>query len=155
LFLLAGGLAWYALRVWRSAKQAVRQGEASLAWPKTPGRVTASQAVCESTGDSEMPAFFIPWVVYEYVVGETRYASTSIAVRDMRGSRKSAEAIAARYLVGQHVDVTYDPQSPQTSLLEPGSAGVGTMFFGAVVSMFVSLLIAAAGVVIPLFELHN
>lgn len=152
LFLLAASLAPLAIWKWRQVKRTIREWEASLQWPKAPGRVIESQVLLDASGDPELPAFYFPRVAYQYVVDGTSYSSTLIAVRDLHSYHKAAAAIVARYPTGSDVQVSYNPQSPEISVLEPGSEGMGKMLFFAGAAFFVSLAMVAVGVAMPILK---
>lgn len=113
---------------------------ASSGWPATTGRIEASEVI-RGTGGTAMPRSpgYQARVTYSYVVAGTRYRSDRVSYRDdIAKSRAHAEQIAARYPVGNEVTVTYDPDAPSTSVLEPG---VGLATF-AVPGFGVALVLA-------------
>jgi hypothetical protein len=66
-----------------------------------------------------------PLVEYAYDVGGKEYRSTTLSYGvDMATSSESrATAQAARYAVGQAVDVHCDPKNPASAVLEVGGGG--------------------------------
>lgn len=154
MFLLAGALIAYCVREWRLALEARRLAHASLLWPTTPGRVVASSVQIEILGsDSDGVAHYVPDVRFTYMVAGATYTGTTVAFRDLRGWKKHAAAIVARYPVGAEVAVHYNPDAPGECVLEAGTVGVRRRFVWIAFGILVGLGMVAVGVVIPLFHL--
>jgi hypothetical protein len=154
MFVLAGLLIAYSLREYRQAQCEARLAEASVFWSTAPGRITASTVQTVITGDSTNGfVHYEPYVSFTYVVGEATHTGATIAFRDLRGWKKATAAIVARYPVGSEVVVHYDPNAPATCVLEAGTAGARKRYTQAVFGICVGVVIAAAGVIIPLFHL--
>lgn len=153
MFLLAGAALWRGLHQVAHCREAMRLGQASLQWPTAVGQITASSVECLSTVGDEGAASYAPDVGYSYSVGTTTRTGKTIAFRGLEGSKKSAEAIVAKYPVGTEVTVHYEPTDNGASVLEPGTAGVSRDFRLAALMIFLGIAIAILGIVIPLFHL--
>lgn len=155
LFLIAAGLAVLGLLQIKAGRQAARMGAASLMWPKVTGRVTASAVRSITTGSGEyVSTHHIPEVGFTYTVAGQDYVGSRIAFRDLRGMKRSARKLVNKYPAGAAIEVSYDPQAPQDSVLEPGSAGVSRSFLWAAIMLVVAAGIAIAGIVVPIFHLY-
>jgi hypothetical protein len=154
MFLLAGCLIAYCVRECRLALEARRLAHASLRWPTTPGRVVASSVQMEILGsDADGVAHYVPDVHFTYVVEGTTYTGTTVAFRDLRGWKKQAAALVARYPVGAEVAVHYNPDAPGECVLEAGTVGIRRRFVWIALGILVGVGLAAVGVIIPLFHL--
>ncbi len=106
---------------------------ASFDWPVAEGIVIASKV--EKKRGSKGGATYAPIVRYEYTVDGERYVGDKVMAgmalsTSMRGS---AEKIVARYPLVSPVIVYYDPEYPETSLLEPESTA--NIWMGSVFSL--------------------
>lgn len=103
--------------IWRAARGALRSWAAPQ-WPRVWGVVRSSRVREVPGGDD---AGYMPDIGYEYEVGEVLYSSNDIRLGDVERYKaySEAEARAARYPVGRRTLVSYDPQAPHVSLLEP------------------------------------
>src|SRR3954469_8902168 len=107
LFLIVFPFAIY--KAWKN----VQMAKASVKWPTTTGRVTAS--------DVKKVVFRRqPQIAYTYSVNGTPFTSQRVS---FAGGYKSNEVdpILARYPVGAQVPVAHDPQNPAEATLETGS----------------------------------
>jgi hypothetical protein len=134
-----------------------RVARASLAWPVTPGTITASMVEIESKIEHESDTRdrvverFRPHVAYAYRVGSADYHSSTLTWGGiaLHGDSDSAEKVTRKYPVGAGISVHYDPDDPSNAVLEPqnrrGSAmmlvvaalfgGVGLLFLMIMTSM--------------------
>ncbi len=120
--LVGGGLSWWGWNILQDAR-------ASASWPTVDGRVTRSE-VTEST-DADGGDSYSPEVTYEYQVNNRSYENSTIKFgENSYSSRRRAEEIAATYPVGQRVNVSYDPNEPGQSVLEPGVTGGSYIVLG-------------------------
>jgi hypothetical protein len=117
LFLLVVGLCWV-----YSQRGLFLQGLRSLRWHRTNGRII----------DREDRSFSVPGLVgfaatgvglakyretghyFEYEVGMTRY------VNDMHSFGVHLDKATARYTLGDHIPVYFDPENPRNSVLHRG-----------------------------------
>lgn len=103
-------------------------GLASRRWPKVQGRIESSEI--ETTyRQSHDSTSYAPSIAYSYSVDGKVYWGRGISSGDHSGSRKRAERIVAKYFCGLAVEVSYDPEDPNLSLLEPGFAPASLWIF--------------------------
>jgi hypothetical protein len=85
----------------------------STGWPVASGRVTASRVITGST--------YSPQVNYSYEVGGKSYSSTRVSYSDYGSSEPTpAREVVDRYAPDAAVLVSYRPDAPSESVLEPG-----------------------------------
>ena len=107
LFLIVFPFAVY--KAWKN----VQMAKASVNWPTTTGRITAS--------DIKKVVFRRqPQITYAYSVNGTAFVSQRVS---FAGGYKPKEVdpILARYPVGSEVVVAHDPQKPAEATLETGA----------------------------------
>lgn len=116
------------------------------AWPTTPGRIV-ERGVGEATttASSRAGRYYEPKVKYTYSVGGKEYSGTRIDFNRAAYNKDSAEKRVAE--LPEQVTVSYDPQAPSESVLQPGGAGLPTL-----VIVFGGLL-AVAGAAMALSNL--
>jgi hypothetical protein len=123
---VGSGLSWWGWNILQNAK-------ASSTWPKVQGVVTQSAV---GTSAIAMEAILPAEVTYEYSVKNLQHTSETIKFgENSYGDRQPAADIVARYPIGKKVNVSYDPASPDKSVLEPGVTsgsyiviGIGVLF---------------------------
>ena len=96
-------------------------GRAALSWPSASGVVKASEIADYKTKGGRQ---FMAKVTYDYAVDGQTFSGDRLRFGHYAGAKAAAEADAAKYPVGAPVEVRYDPKKPQTSVLEPGVAGI-------------------------------
>jgi len=121
----------------------VRHGRASESWPTTEGIVIMSEiarTTSTSTGKTRKTTTnYRANVEYEYTVGGVDYKRDQISFGQFStSSRSQAQLVVNRYRVGESVQVHYDPDKPEVSLLEPG-VGFMTYLPAAVGGVFILL----------------
>jgi len=122
-------LIWFFLR---------RKAQASMSWPKVPGRIIASQVRQTRDADGqESPEVFL---TYSYSVGVTPMQGTRVSI----GTR-NPNAVVKKYPAGTDVQVYYDPQKPSSAVLEPGGSGITIL-------LIVGVLVIIVGVAIGLVQ---
>jgi hypothetical protein len=107
LFLIVFPFAIY--KAWKN----VQMAKASVNWPTTTGRITAS--------DTKKVVFRRqPQITYSYSVNGAPFTSQRVS---FAGGYKPKEVdpILARYPVGSEVTVAHDPQNPTEATLETGA----------------------------------
>jgi len=121
---------------------------ASYSWPETPGKVQSVDARQELNDDRDVR--YVGTVYFAYQVGDQDYVSSSVDLSTgiKQTSRRDALADVAQYHPGDSVSVAYDPQQPQTGILQRGIpshhllvlvvVGIGTVVF-PVISAFIIL----------------
>lgn len=107
----------------------------AMSWPTASGKVTRSdvqtlsQSVRRRGGDgvrrSSVEEYYTADIEYEFELnGVTHYGNQLTTVQGGNlATRPSVEKTVARYPVGQTVTVSYKPDDPDQSVLEPGSWG--------------------------------
>jgi len=155
--LLVGGY-YLAYRVGKPIRD---QAAASVTWPTTDGRITASRVErVKKAGDGQ--ATYTADISYDYALDGRTFAGERVWFGDdYSASDASAfRAAVSRYPVGQAVKVYYDPAEPAESVLEPGPTwsgsalyfiGLGLMTLGGIIAvsaagtlLLVTLALAAA-----------
>jgi hypothetical protein len=92
---------------------------ASLSWPTTEGRVVFSEV--DHSTDSEGGDSYSADIVYRYEVDDQEYENDRVRFGENSSSNRGpAEDLVERYPVGRNVDVHYEPDDPDNSVLEPG-----------------------------------
>ena len=137
--ILVGVLAVFALVLGGFGIAKYRVGAASTSWPTVEGQVTASGLYSHRSDDKTV---YRPSIVYTYTVDGRQYSGQRISAVAAYTSRGRAEASRARYEAGTAVLVYYDPESPGSSVLEPGAgSGVILILAAAAACMVLALLI--------------
>ena len=117
LFIGVGGGAFY--YAWRIRTKAE---DSALCWPSVPGKIHKSTLVLESSGGgNQTPKKTYKAVVeYKYKVASRFYTHNKICIGGQlqMGFKKRAESHCQNYPYGAEVDVYYDPNNPQDSVLE-------------------------------------
>jgi hypothetical protein len=93
----------------------IRKANLSANWPTTDGSILKSEIAC-AEGRYE------PMVVYRYAVDGKPHQGTEIGFGNRISSSDSrhATSYSDKYQVGALVTVYYDPENPNTAVLEPG-----------------------------------
>jgi hypothetical protein len=91
-------------------------------WPIVQGKIVSSGTESyNKVDDRRMRTYYTAAVEYAYSVQGANYRSRQIALSvASAGSESSAMATAARYRVGETVEVRYDPNKPENAALELG-----------------------------------
>jgi hypothetical protein len=122
----AVGVAFFVAGV-RDALRAAR----TRRWPTVPGTVVSAEELQHvrpplegqdgrSTGAPRL--HFEARVHYEYTVGQVHIGSTVLRLGATETSNEQqVQATLSRYLPGQAVPISYNPQDPTESVLEPGA----------------------------------
>lgn len=118
----------------------------SKSWPSVPGTITKSEVqVFKRDGNTH----YQPDIAYSYTVEGKKYTASKITVGDgaLDNNVSKAKRLQAEYPAGKEVDVYYDPDLPESAVLQPGTksgdlmlAGISALFF------FVGLLAVYQGV---------
>jgi len=111
---LLGSGAWL---IWRARKL----GAASLSWPTATGTIKSSEV---KTYDADGIEKYIAKVAYDYTIAGKAFTGDCLRFGAYAGSRQRAQQDVDKYRPGMRVDVRYAPEEPQTSTLEPGTAGI-------------------------------
>jgi hypothetical protein len=90
-------------------------------WATTEGRVVESRVEARNPPNADRPSIrYGARVVYEYAVAGKAYRAERVSFDGTlwRPTREAAEADRARYAEGAKVSVFYDPERPQSAVLE-------------------------------------
>lgn len=92
-----------------------RNGRRSTQWPRVPATMISAEAIPTSTrGIYELD------VQYSYAVDGTRYEGDRHRFHAMQGNHHECNAIANTLNESNGVVVSYDPDDPSMSVMEPG-----------------------------------
>ena len=139
-FLLGALLLWQG---WRSRQKV----QASMSWPYVQGRVIAAsvrQVVQRGDAETRDTTNYVPFVQYEYQVGDKTYQGNRLAFKEPSySSHKKAFKLVAAYPAGTPVGVFHDPANPQDAVLERKAHGNsipfvvgGILVLAAIASLF-------------------
>lgn len=151
--IFAGVFLWQSYRLLKRSLPGLRDAQASRSWPSVPGTVTIVSSRAEWVNVKRKNlSYFRPWVQSTYKVNGQALVCERFAFNDhliSTSTKKDAEDRIKSYQVGQTVQVYYDPNDPQKSVLEPGnispsmSSLVGAViFFGLALLQFVLAFLA-------------
>ncbi|SHF65197.1 Protein of unknown function [Mariniphaga anaerophila] len=106
---------------WRHFTQPMlKEARASEKWPTAQGVITAAE-LGEST-NSDGTIMYSANVYYDYTVNNRQYSSSGITMADGSSSMKNSEVKKLKkYAKGTSVAVYYDPEFPESTVLEPGA----------------------------------
>jgi len=107
----------------------------SKSWPSVPGTITKSEVqVFKRDGNTH----YQPDIAYSYTVEGKKYTASKITVGDgaLDNNVTKAKRLQAEYPAGREVDIYYDPDLPESAVLQPGTksgdlmlAGISALFF--------------------------
>lgn len=124
-FLVAAGTLWWGITT-------VRNASVSRNWPAVSGTITASQVTISTDKNGTT---YSADVQYKYVVNDRWYTAGTVNFGEYGSSNRGrADKIVARYPPGSPVTVYYNPDDPNTAVLEPG------VTWGSYFSIFMALL---------------
>jgi hypothetical protein len=116
----------------------LKKAKASTSWPTTRGVVLVSDVERRRSHDRDHGTSYTysAQVTYEYTVAGTIYNCDRVSFGEYASSnRNHARQIVNRYPVGKTVEVHYDPNRPESAVLEPGTSfssyvalGMGIVF---------------------------
>ena len=126
----------------------------SQSWPTTKGEIVASRI--EIFGDASGGRSYSSYVRYEYAIdrrgndGELLVGERIGPDQAQRHGRLSAaEAELERYLKGEMVDVYYNPNRPQKSMLEPAFDPSKTIY------PLIGLLVLVSALLLRVYGVRN
>lgn len=108
---MAAVFAFACAMLWRP----VMRDAASVRWPTTTATVTSSAAESCDTGSSRRA-----FVRFAYLVDGRNFATFNESFDEHCGDPAIAEQVAARYAVGQSLEIRYDPDHPEVAVVRPG-----------------------------------
>lgn len=143
--ILAGVFLWQTYRLIRRSLPGLRDALASRSWQSAQGKVTIVSVKMESLKyRRRQQAYYRPWVQSSYTVNGKDYVCDRFAFNDhliSTDTKKKAEDLIKKYQAGQTVQVYYDPNDPQKSVLEPGNLSPSMpSLLGGVVFFILALL---------------
>jgi hypothetical protein len=120
--------------------------EAAKQWREAPGKVAATDVERRGGRTTAHDAYYVPLIRYTYVVNgrEREGARLRFGLVTAR-TRGGAEKMLAPWPAGAAIQVRYDPDDPDRSVLEPGKAGGNLL---AVTILFLILFLAGAAIVV-------
>ena len=127
MLLLSGLLLWSNVRIWLRASESVR-------WPTVPGQVVTGLDYTTSGTLIFSYTFTVNGRNYE---GKKPFFANSFR----KLGREKTTALLANYPAGTAVTVSYHPENPALSILEPGRTE------GVVSAMVVLVMLVALGVI--------
>ncbi len=123
-------------------------GQASLTWPSVEGKITSSYV---SVHDSSMPSddvrrkSYRASIKYTYVVDRTTYKGSTISFAPFgRHARKTVN----KYRRGARVRVYYDPDDPETAVLEAGTTTATLVLLGGAAGFLVFVILFSISYVV-------
>ncbi len=123
IFIIGGYMAYKYI-----AKPFQEEAEASLEWPSVTGEITYSDMNSHISDGTKMYSVDIR---YSYVIDNKTYNGAGITVADNSGavsstsSKSSVVKTLKKYPKGKQVKVYYDPDFPESSVLETGMSFLG------------------------------
>ncbi len=114
IFFLIGFVLFYFTYSW------ITNGLESNNWQSVEGAIISSQFISGRT--SENKPFYSAEILYEYYIDNVKYLSNSITSGGQSSSNNPnyAQKIVRKYSEGDKINVYYNPQNPEQSVLEPG-----------------------------------
>lgn len=141
IFAIAGGGIFFLF-----ALPPLQYSAASRSWPTVPGTITRSEVkVLRSDGNTH----YNTDIAYSYSVGGKEYSSSGITIGDspLDNNVTKAKRLQSEYSVGKDVTVFYDPELPESAVLQPGSKAGDYMLAGiAMIFILVGLISVLQGI---------
>jgi hypothetical protein len=145
IILLVGG-AWATgdeINLWR-------RHTASAQWPKTPATITHTEVTSYTTHSSKAGThtYYHIHIEYSYTVDGRVYTSTRITFQDgdtrtIRDNPGKAYGYADKFVEGSTVEIWYNPEQPQDSILERrfSTTKLGSWLMFSLVVFFIGLAV--------------
>ncbi|MCG6188683.1 DUF3592 domain-containing protein [Maribellus maritimus] len=115
VFFVAGLMAYQYL-----TKPIAEEAEEAKEWPTTQGTITLAKL--NKTRNNEGKDMYSASVQYDYTVDGKEYNCSAIRTLDgSTSSKSSVKKTLKKYAKGKTVLVHYDPEFPNTAVLEPGT----------------------------------
>ena len=115
------------LALWagRGHARAVGRATAARHWRTAPGTILAADAALRGSAvRSSRTAYWTPEIAYSYLVQDRERKGICLAFGSLRSKTEaSARRLVAPYPVGSRVQVRYDPDNPDDSVLDPRKPG--------------------------------
>jgi len=131
-----------------ATKEALSAHE-SVSWPNVPGKIYISeidkyetQSIGGGGSNIRTSILYRPLIRYTYAVEGVSYKNNRVKISATSDSEgRQAKFYIKKYPVDERVTVTYSPQDPAISVLEPGVSKTNTS------AIFVGLLFMFMGIV--------
>lgn len=129
--------------------RARKRADASQTWPSTAGRILLSEVRISQTrdddGNLQAPSFY-PYVEYDYILNGQAYKSHKLGFggHEMFTTHEAAAGKLVSYPVGANVQLFFNPQKPDDSVLERVAPKAKT---GLVVGIIFIALAACGGLI--------
>lgn len=125
----------------------------SKSWPKTVGKIVEASIEPGWTQAGGSRLYVVrPKVVYKYMVGNTVYTSSQLAlIESNTANEQEARSKASKYSAGQLVDVYYNPKKPDFAVLTVGDPTQGKFPW----AMIIIGIIAVVGAIIWAYRAGN
>ncbi len=107
-----------------------RKARLSLLWPTANGKVVSTNMAQHVSVDSDThqrSVSYQPIVNYEYQIDNTHFSGQRIAFGADSFDYNTAQKVLQRYPIDTDVQVHYDPNDPDSAVLETSASG-GTLF---------------------------
>ncbi len=116
------------------------EAKASESWPSVSGEITTSKIESHTSNGDRL---YSANIHYSYVIKGEKYSGSGITNADASTSvQSSVKKDLKKYPKGKIVDVYYDPDFPEISVLEPGiNFWNGLLFKIPFVFMFLGIII--------------
>ncbi len=130
IFALVGGAVFFFF-----ALPPLQYSATSKSWPSVTGTITRSEV---KIWKRDSNTHYEPDIAYSYTVEGKKYTSSKITVGDgaLDNNVSKAKRLQAEYPAGKEVEVYYDPDLPESAVLQPGTksgdlmlAGISALFF--------------------------
>lgn len=103
-------------------------------WPRVDGRVLRSRMIVDDSGDG---VSYVPDIAYSYSVRGSTYTSETVYPFSLWQTKRSATFLTNRYQVNDIVEVKFNPDKPQQSLLITGMSRLHLNALAGLIFMFV------------------
>lgn len=128
-------------------KPIAEEAEAAKEWPTTPGFITLSEL--NKTRNNEGKDMYSASVQYDYTVDGKMYNCSGIRTLDgSTSSKSSVKKTLKKYAKGTSVMVYYDPEFPNSAVLEPGTG----LLLGMLLKLPLLFCIISVLMVVKLFK---
>lgn len=128
-------------------KPIAEEAEAAKEWPTTPGVITLSEL--NKTRNNEGKDMYSASVQYDYTVDGKMYNCSGIRTLDgSTSSKSSVKKTLKKYAKGTSVMVHYDPEFPNSAVLEPGTG----LLLGMLLKLPLLFRIISVLMVVKLFK---
>lgn len=103
------------------SKPMAEEADASKSWPTAPGVITSSDI---EQSENDGTTMYAAEINYDFIVEDKSYIGERITLNSGNSSTSSIQEVKKdlqKYPVGAAVTVYYDPELPNSAVLEPGA----------------------------------